>query len=148
MLLDAILAYLHFGLIIALSGLLFSELALYRRHLERASHALLSKIDIGFGIAAGLVIVSGIGRLLFGVKGAAFYLHNSMFWVKMALFLTVGLLSIPPTIHYVQLGRSNPGTGAIEIDEATYGRMRGFLIAEVCILLLIPLFAALMARGI
>lgn len=147
MLLDAILAYLHFGLIITLAGLLFSELALYRQHLERASHALLSKIDIGFGAVAGFVFLSGAARVMFGVKGAAFYMHNPMFWVKIALFVIVALLSIPPTTHYIKLGRENPGSGPIDVDAATYARMRGFLIAEVCILMLIPLFAVLMARG-
>ena len=148
MLQDALLAYLHFGLILILAGILFSEVALSRRQMERASFTLLARLDIWYGAMAGCVLASGVSRVLWGAKGAEFYIHNPVFWIKVGLFLVVALLSIPPTIHYLQVARAQPGSGAVAIDPQVFQRMRALLVAEVVILLILPLLAALMARGI
>ena len=68
----------------------------------------LQRIDLFFGIAAVVVIVTGIARVVFGLKGADFYLHNPIFWTKMGLFLLVGLLSIAPTVHYLRWNAALP----------------------------------------
>ena len=128
--------------------MLFSEVMLYRQEMERTAFSLLSRIDGWYGSIAGLVVASGISRVIWGVKGAAFYLHNPVFWTKISLFLIVALLSIPPTIHYIRLRKAQPGAGSVSVDSATYQTMRRLLTAQVVILLIIPLFAALMARGI
>ena len=148
MLQDALLAYLHFGLILALSGMLFSEVMLYRQEMERSAFALLARIDAWYGAIAGLVAASGVSRVLWGVKGYAYYLHNPVFWTKISLFLTVALLSIPPTIHYIRLRNTQPGTGPVKVEAGTYRMTRVLLTAQVVILLIIPLLAVLMARGI
>lgn len=85
-----------------LVGALLAELAFYRR-MDLARITQLTRIDMLYGISAGIVVLSGILRVSFGLKGAGFYLHNPIFWTKMALFLTLGLLSIPPTIHYLRI---------------------------------------------
>jgi putative membrane protein len=140
---DALLAWLHFLCIFTLVGTLISELVLYRREMDGARIALLRRIDILFGIAAGLVIVSGILRVTLGLKGAAFYLHNPFFWTKMGLFLALGLLSIAPTIHYLRLGDS----GTVIVPEAAYRRTWAVLVLEVGLLGCIPLLATLLAHG-
>jgi putative membrane protein len=139
---DALLAWLHFLCIFTLVGTLISELVLYRRVMDVARIALLRRIDMLFGIAAGLVIVSGILRVTLGLKGAAFYLHNPFFWTKMGLFLALGLLSIAPTIHYLRL----PGSGAV-VPEGAYRRTWAVLVLEVGLLGCIPLLATLLAHG-
>jgi putative membrane protein len=143
MLFDALLAWLHFLCIFTLVGTLISELVLYRREMDAARFALLRRIDILFGMAAGLVIVSGILRVTLGLKGAAFYLHNPFFWTKMGLFLALGLLSIAPTIHYLRL----PGSGTVVVPEAAYSRTWAVLVLEVGVLGCIPLLATLLAHG-
>jgi putative membrane protein len=65
----------------------------------------------------------------------------------MGLFVLVALLSVPPTVHFVKLGRSSAGRDAI-IGAVTYRQMRGFINAELAVVALIPLAATLMARGI
>ncbi|MEJ0097074.1 MAG: DUF2214 family protein [Bauldia sp.] len=40
--------------------------------------------------------------MFFGIKGAGFYLPNPIFWAKIAAFLIVGLLSIPPTLKIIR----------------------------------------------
>ncbi|TIL74004.1 MAG: DUF2214 family protein, partial [Mesorhizobium sp.] len=47
-----------------------------------------------------LIIVVGIGRVIYGLKGWEFYVYNWVFWAKMAAFVAVGLLSIIPTVRF------------------------------------------------
>ena len=56
--------------------------------------------------------------------------------MKLALFMLVALLSIPPTLHY--FGRS----------AASYGAIRRFQAAQLAVFFAIPLCASLMARGV
>jgi putative membrane protein len=143
MLFDALLAWVHFLCIFALVSTLISELVLYRREMDAARVTLLRSLDRLFGIAAGLVIVSGVLRVTLGLKGAVFYLHNPFFWTKMGLFLAVGLLSIPPTIHYLRLASD----GTVIVPEAAYRRTWVFLGLEVALLAFSPLMATLLAHG-
>jgi putative membrane protein len=145
--LDAILAWIHFMLIFALSGTLFAEFFFYQRSLTATTLLRLQRVDAAFGILAGLVIVSGILRVIYSPKTPAYFLHDSFFWTKMVLYVTVGLISIAPTRHYLSL-RSAPVVGGIvTIPENGYAATRRWLTLEVVLLLFIPLCASLMAHG-
>jgi putative membrane protein len=146
---DALLAYAHFLAILFLTAVLCAELAVYRQELAAPMARRLQRIDLFFGIAALLVIVTGIARIVFGLKGADFYLHNPIFWTKMGLFLLVGLLSIAPTVHYLRWNATlSAGADSIRDKPSTYGRIRSLLLAEIVVLAFIPLCAALMSRGL
>ena len=67
---DALLAYAHFLAILFLTAVLCAELAVYRQELAAPMARRLQRIDLFFGIAALLVIVTGIARVVFGLKGA------------------------------------------------------------------------------
>ena len=94
------------------------------------------------------MIVTGVARVNFGIKGAAFYQHNPIFWTKIGLFVLVGLLSIPPTIAYIRWGRRNASGSAIALEGGEYVPMRVFLWLELIVFLFIPLCAVFMARGL
>jgi putative membrane protein len=145
---DALLHYAHFLCIFTLAALLTGELLLFRRSLPAAMLRQLQLVDRFYGIAAGLVIVTGIALVLYGLKGSAFYLHNAIFWTKMALFVMVALLSIPPTVAYLRWNSRKPVDGAVTLDDSEFGRIRGLLWAQVVVLAFIPLCAALMANGL
>lgn len=146
---DALLAYAHFLAILFLTAVLCAELAVYRQELAAPMARRLQRIDLFFGIAALLVIVTGIARIVFGLKGADFYLHNPIFWTKMGLFLLVGLLSIAPTVHYLRWNATlSAGADSIRDEPSTYGRIRSLLLAEIVVLAFILLCAALMSRGL
>ncbi|HTX56521.1 MAG TPA: DUF2214 family protein [Candidatus Acidoferrales bacterium] len=141
---DVVLAWFHFVCIFTLVGTLVCEVVLYRQEMDASRLALLRRVDIGFGISAGLVIVSGVLRVIFGLKGAAFYLDNPIFWTKMGLFLAIGLLSIPPTVHYLRIGGTG---GTVVIPDQAYRRTWTLLLVEVGLLACIPFFATLLAHG-
>lgn len=146
MLLDALLAWLHFLCIFMLVGTFVAELVLYRREMTVARITQLARIDSLVGISAGLVILSGVLRVTLGLKGASFYLHSPVFWTKMGFFLAVFALSIGPTIHFARLKRS-ANAGSIVVPEGPFRNVWALMIAETVGLACIPLFATLLTHG-
>ncbi len=147
MLTDFGLASLHHLLILALVALLALEMALVRPSLDAATVARLASIDRLYGgVAMALLIVGGL-RVFFGLKGADFYLGNPLFWIKIALFIAVALLSVPPTMRFGRWARSALQDKAFSPDDAEVRAVRRFLHLEAGVLALIPIAAAAMARG-
>ena len=71
-----------------------------------------------------------------------------MFWVKMALFMIVGLLSIYPTIRYIKWNPTLAENRSPEISDAEYKNIRLLLLLEIIGLALILFAAPAMARAI
>jgi putative membrane protein len=140
--LDLSLAIGHHLLIFALFGVLCAELVVVRRGIDSATVARIAAVDLWYGVLAGLILIVGFSRAVFAAKGWAYYRHNGFFWAKIATFALVGLLSIPPTVRFIQWRR----TGASPTDGQVVS-VRRFLHAEVVLFALLPAFAAAMARG-
>jgi putative membrane protein len=145
---DALLHYAHFLCTFLLAALLAGELFLFRKALPAAMVRQLQIVDRFYGIVAGLVLVTGLSLLFFGLKGAAFYLHNPVFWTKMVLFATVALLSIIPTVAFLKWNSSEAADGSLLLEDAQFRRIRGVLWTEAGLFAFIPLCAALMANGL
>ena len=143
---DTALAIAHHLLVFGLTIMLASQLALAQPGLGAGELRRLSRIDAGYGATAGLILIVGLVRVWFGAKGADYYLGNAWFWAKMAAFAGVGLLSIPPTITFIRWSRALKADPAALPCSVAVGGVRRFLLAEVALLLLVPVFAALMAR--
>lgn len=103
---DALLAYLHFTAILILASALGAEALLLRAQAGADTLRSLARADLLYGIASGVVIVSGLLRLFYGTKGYALHTANPVFWTKMGLFAVVGLLSIPPTLKFIRWRRN------------------------------------------
>lgn len=143
----AVAAYLHYLAIFLLVALLVLEHQLFRLPLTLQRARSLFRIDLMFGIAAGLVLVTGAARALRYGKGLDYYLHNSLFHAKIGLFVVVALLSIYPTITFISW-RGALKAGELPSVSHRTGRWVTLIIRiELLVLLLIPLLAALMARG-
>lgn len=143
----AVAAYLHFLAIFLLVALLVLEHQLFRLPLTLVRARSLFRIDLMFGIAAGLVLLTGAGRALRYGKGLDYYLHNSLFHAKIGLFVLVALLSIYPTVTFLGW-RAALKAGELPRVAPRAGRWVTLIIRlELLLLLLIPLLAALMARG-
>jgi putative membrane protein len=97
---------------------------------------------------AGLLIVVGVLRVLYGGKGAEFYVANTAFWAKMAAFAAVGLLSIAPTVRIIGWGRRARADAAFAVPQDEVAAMRKWFGAQLALFALIPVFAAMMARGV
>lgn len=140
---DLILAILHHFLVFSLAGLLAAELVLVRPGLGAQNLGLLGRIDAAYGGLAGAVIVVGICRVIFGIKGWEYYVSNHAFWGKMVAFVIVGLLSIGPTRRILAWRKS----GTVVPDSEVLS-VRAWIKGEVFFLAAVLVFAAAMARGV
>jgi putative membrane protein len=145
---DLLLAIAHHLLIFTLFGLLVMEMVMLKPELPRATLLRLARIDMAYGIVAGLIIVIGFSRVHFGAKGAEFYEHNPVFWAKIAAFVLVGLLSIPPTLRIIRWRRTSDTDPTFRPDAAAVASAKRFMPAEGFAFIFILIFAAMMARGI
>lgn len=141
---DLLLAILHHFLVFSLAGMLAAELALARPGLSGTNLSLLGRIDRAYGGVAMAVIVVGICRVVFGLKGWEYYVSNHAFWGKMAAFVVVGLLSIRPTMRIIAWRRG----GTDVVPEAEVLAVRAWIKGEIFFLALVLVFAAAMARGV
>lgn len=145
--LDAILAYTHFLSIIALVSTVVTEAFLCRPGLTLAWAQRLGRVDLLYLVTAVLALSSGLLRLFFGAKGAAFYYNNPVFWAKISLFIIVGLLSIIPTMRFIRWTKRLAGGRNAQIGEQEITGTATIIYLELGLLALIPLMASLMARG-
>ena len=147
MIADALLAYLHFTAILILASSLGAEALLLRAQVGAATLRALARADLLYGISSGVVIATGLARLFYGAKGYAFHAGNPVFWAKLALFLAVGLLSIPPTLRFIRWRRALKTEPAFVPHESELAATRRLVFIELHLLALIPLAAVFMARG-
>jgi putative membrane protein len=107
--LEILLRYIHFISIFTIVGALVSEHLLLKKQLTRAEIGRLSRIDAVYGIAALILITAGLTMWLGGVgKPSEWYTKNWIFHTKLTCFLTVGLLSIYPTVFFIKNRKGNP----------------------------------------
>lgn len=144
MTLEIILRYVHFVSIFTIVGSLASEHLILKKELTRAEISRLAKIDMVYGLAAVTLLIAGLTLWLGSVgKPAVYYTKNWVFHTKLTLFLIVGLLSIYPTIFFIKNGKGNPGE-TVAVPKIIFMMLR----MELLLLLIIPLLAGLMSRGI
>lgn len=146
--LDAILAYLHFAAIFILFAYLVNELALIRGTLDERAIRLLGRIDLWYFGAALATLVTGFLRLVFGAKGPDFYLASWPVYVKIGLFLAIALISVSPTLTFVKWRRALDHDPGWRVPEGERLKVKRFIMIELHIAALIPLFAVVMARGL
>ncbi|HEX3363585.1 DUF2214 family protein [Phenylobacterium sp.] len=140
--LDLVLAIGHHILVFSLFGVLFAELVLVRKGVDLETVTRIGRIDLMYGVLAGLIVVVGFSRAIFAAKGWLYYSHNLFFHLKVGTFIVIGLLSIPPTLAYLRWRRA-----AATPTDAQVAGVRRWLWAEMVLFALLPAFAAAMARG-
>lgn len=147
MTLEAILAYLHLLAILTMVVFISSEAALCRvQWLNAAVVERLAKIDLVYGIAAIAVLVTGIARTVWGVKGTSWYWTNPLLHVKLTLFIVIGVISIFPTLTYMRWRKTLRVTGTLPA-EADIRKTRKLVMVQAHLIAVIPLVAVFLARG-
>ena len=145
---EVLVVYLHFAAMILIAVVLAIEYLICVPGLAQERVKLLARIDLLYMIAAVLALATGVARLVWFGKGAGFYLHNPVFYIKLALFVAIGLISVPPTLQYLRWMRMlKTGADAAAADFEVL-RARRYVLAELVLFAFIPLLAVLMARGI
>jgi putative membrane protein len=145
---DAIAASLHYLSIFVLFSLLTCEHVLFKAELDVATARRLLRIDMIYGATAGVVLLTGLARVIWFGKGLDYYLHNWVFHAKVSLFILVGLLSILPTLTFFNWRNDLLAGKAPTISPAQAKRTIMVIRLELLILVCLPFLASLMARGV
>jgi putative membrane protein len=145
---SALFAFFHHLCAFTLTACLVYEFIAYRKEMSLIEVRRIQRVDLTYGISAGLLLVVGLLRVFFFEKGVNFYVHSPFFWVKMTAFAIVGLLSIDPTIRYIRWNKPIREKVAPEISNEEYKRTRILLWLEMTGIVVILLSAPMMARGI
>lgn len=140
-------AFLHHLAAFGLVAILLGELLLLRQSFTLASARQLQRLDIAYGIAAGVLLAAGLVRVIWLEKGWAYYSHNLAFWLKIAAFTVMGLISIIPTLEFLRWRAPLKQNQLPPVSEVKLKQLRRIVHWELALVPVILLCAALMARG-
>ncbi|MGA0611491.1 DUF2214 family protein [Caldimonas sp. KR1-144] len=148
MTLEALLAYAHIVAILSLVTFLASEAALCRPEwLNTDAVRRLSRLDLYYLLAAMAVLLTGVARAVWGMKGLAWYGSQPLLWGKVVLYATIGLCSLPPTRAFRRWQRLVDTAGALPpADEVRAARR--WVMLQAHLVIGPPLLAVMLARGL
>lgn len=144
---NAIFAFLHHITAFLLFSVLIVEMVLLKGALDQERLRQLQKADLIYGLTAGLVLVLGLLRVFYFEKGSGYYFHNAYFLTKVGLFAIIGLLSVYPTVKFIQWGKSLKRGAAPVITDHQRLQLLRVMTAELAGLGGMMFCAAMMARG-
>ena len=140
-------AFLHHVAAFALVGALAVEFVLIGQELTLASARRLPIVDAVLGVSATLLLIVGLMRVFYFEKGSLYYFSSHAFLTKFAVFIILALLSIVPTLEFLSW-RKAVKAGQVPVVEAKRMRLvRSIIHGELAGIVIILLFAAIMARG-
>lgn len=133
---------LHFVAIFAFSGALIIENMAIKPRITGEDARNLAKVDTVYGISAIFVVIFGLTLWLWVGKSSEFYASNPIFHGKIGLFILMVLSAVAPTVFFNKHNKSEEEV--IEVPRL----LRLLLKFQLGLLVLIPVLALLMARGI
>ena len=146
---EAAIAALHYLSIFATFSVVMGELLLYRPVMSVETVRKIQRLDLIYLITVILVIATGLLRAFYFGKGPEYYFSNSVFIAKLVLFGVIGACSLPPTIHFLRWNAElKSGASEIRILPETYVKIRRWILVEHALLVVMPILAVLMARGV
>ena len=148
MALDAVLAYLHFAAIFTLFGYMVAEAVMLRGTLDEERVRRLGRIDLIYFGAAMAVLATGFLRALFGMKGADYYFSWWPIYAKLGTFVLIALVSVGPTLAFIRWRRMLERDPAWKVPPEEQKKVRRFVMIELHLAALVPVFAVIMSRGI
>ncbi len=144
---NAVFAYFHTLSIIALGALLFAQLLTFDLLENKLGFQRFWMLSLGVVTAAAVALISGIALLIWTDRGGAFYLHNPVFYIKLAIFVAMWLVAVTPARIIMQWRQQEAVSGNLT-DAGLVPLVERYVVFELILLLVIPLAASLAARGI
>tara|TARA_Y100001978_G_scaffold188763_1_gene190450 strand:- start:628 stop:1101 length:474 start_codon:yes stop_codon:yes gene_type:complete len=145
---SAIVAYVHYlGIILCFGALIFERIIL-KINLSKKETISIIIADVIYGIAGLAILITGILRVKFYGQGGEFYTSNPLFWIKVSLYIIVGLISLYPTTTYILWAVPLSKNKLPVISENLVKRFKVVMMTELVCFAVIPIFATLMSRGI
>lgn len=144
---SAVTAYLHYLSFMLAFGALVVESQTLKKDLSLQEAWRIVTADAIYGLSATMVLITGISRVLYFGKGTDYYLSSPVFYTKVGIFIVVSLLSLYPTVSFVSWVKSLRDSKPPNLELLQIQRLSWFIRAELIGFALIPLFAAILARG-
>ena len=145
---SALVAYVHYLGIILCFGALTYERIILKINLSKNEFISIILADVVYGIAGLAILITGILRVKYFGQGGEFYTSNPIFWIKVSLYIFIGLLSLYPTVTYVLWAIPLSKNKLPIISENLLKRFKLIIMSELVGFVVIPFFATLMSRGI
>ena len=92
-------AVLHHVAVLTLLGCTLRSIVQLRQPFDLSAARRLRAMDMLNGMAATLILLVGLVRVLYLEKGAAYYFHNGPFLLKLAFYGLASVLSLVPTLE-------------------------------------------------
>ncbi|MGE0029752.1 MAG: DUF2214 family protein [Steroidobacteraceae bacterium] len=143
----ALFAWLHLLAAGVAAGLLLTEYWLCRRALDRSQVRLLGTVDLGYFLALIASLATGLARALYFAREPDFYLVNRLFWLKIIVFVAIGLVALAPTLQYIRWNREARTLPAFAPLTREVDRVRAGIAFGLGLWLILPLLAIVVARG-
>ena len=128
-------------------GSLISEHLILKPSIKKEQIRSLATIDLIYGLAAIIVLATGLLRWFVYGKGYDFYMSTPLFHIKLTLFIILGVLSIFPSIKFYKWNKQVKGGEEPDINEKGVKKLLMFIRIELLLIAIIPLLAVLIARG-
>jgi putative membrane protein len=144
---EALLSFAHLSAILGWVVFASSQAALCRSEwISAAVVRRLVRLDAILWTATAAVLLTGLAHILWGAKGAAWYWHNPLLWLKLALFALAAWLLVGTTRRYRRWQAELNAGGALPPNaETRAARLRVMIATHV--VAVIPLAAVFLARG-
>jgi len=140
---EIFIRYIHFLSIFTLFSCAVCEHLLLAKQNTRAELKRISIIDAVYGLAALIVLTTGLLMWFSVGKPAEFYTSNGVFHAKLLIFVIIVILSLYPTFFFIRESKGNPDE-RVDIPK----KVIMFVRIELLLLCIMPLLATLMSRGI
>lgn len=144
MLTEALIAYVHLAAVLAMVVFSTSQAALLRP--EWLNAAVLQRLRVVDRIYLGCLaalLLSGLLRMTMGIKGLAWYGAQPLLWAKLLGLALLAWAAVGPHRAYARWS-----TQATLPDTAEVTAVRRSVMRASHAMLLIPLLAVLLARGV
>ncbi len=144
---STLFAFLHHLAAFTLVAAIAVEFALIRQELTPALARRLIATDAVLGGSATVLLVVGLLRVFYFEKGSTYYFSSHAFMAKFAIFIAIAFVSAIPTLEFLSW-RQSLKAGVMPSPSAKKLRLVTAAIhGELLGIVLILLFAAVMARG-
>lgn len=120
---EIVVAFLHYIGIMSLFGALLAEHLLFKKNMSLSQAKNILTTDHAYGIAAIVVLISGLLCLFHYGKGLSFYLSNPIFHVKITLYLITAILSIFLTVKFLSWKKSLKKGIVSDIEDNVFRRV-------------------------
>lgn len=145
---SAITAYLHYLSFMLAFGALVVEKLTLKKDLSLGEAWRVVTADAIYGVSATTILITGILRVIYFGKGTDYYLSSPVFYTKVGIFILVSFLSLYPTFSFVSWVKDLRNGKSPSLELTQVQRLSWLIRGELAGFALIPLFAALLARGI